>query len=133
MRWDGEREKRIEEVGTLYTTDIPTSFSDLFEERALLLSRLGRHEVPYSGFISQEKISANFADLSQFVKILFANIACARRASKRSLGGVANKMAIRENFIREIHKYQAFAKIFSREINPLYGSSCHLRSCSEGT
>ena len=32
-------------------------------------------ELLYSGFISQEKIFANFADLSQFAKILFANIA----------------------------------------------------------
>ena len=39
----------------------------------------------------------------------------------RAIGGVANIMAIRENFIREIHKCQPFAKIFSREINPLYG------------
>ena len=30
-------------------------------------------------------------------------------------------MAICENFIREIRKCQPFAKIFSREINPLYG------------
>ena len=38
------------------------------------------HRLPYSGFISREKIFANFADLSQFAKILFANIACVRRA-----------------------------------------------------
>ena len=31
--------------------------------------------IPYSGFISREKIFANFVDLSQFVKILFTNIA----------------------------------------------------------
>ena len=36
-------------------------------------------ELPYSGYISREKIFANFADLSLFAKILFANIACARR------------------------------------------------------
>ena len=39
----------------------------------------------------------------------------------RAIGGVANIMAINENFIHEIHKCQPFAKIFSREINPLYG------------
>ena len=37
--------------------------------------------------------------------------------------GVANVKAIRENFIREIRQCQPFAKIFSREINPLYGSN----------
>ena len=34
----------------------------------------------------------------------------------------ADIMAIRKNFICEIHKCQPFAKIFSREINPLYGT-----------
>ena len=38
-------------------------------------------------------------------------------------GGVADMMAIRENFICEIHKCQPFAKIFFCEINPLY-STC---------
>ena len=36
-------------------------------------------------------------------------------------GGVADIMAICENFTCEIHKCQPFAKIFSCEINPLYG------------
>ena len=36
-----------------------------------------RKLVLYSGFISREKILGNFANLSQFAKILFANIACA--------------------------------------------------------
>ena len=35
--------------------------------------------IPYSGFILQEKIFANFVDLFQFVKLLFANIACTCR------------------------------------------------------
>ena len=37
-------------------------------------------------------------------------------------GGVADIMAIHENFIHEIYKCQPLVKIFSREINPLYGS-----------
>ena len=37
-------------------------------------------------------------------------------------GDVVDIMAIRENFIRKIHKCQPFVKIFSREINSLYGS-----------
>ena len=39
-------------------------------------------------------------------------------------GGVADIMAISENFIRKTHKCQPFVKIFSHEINPLYGMSC---------
>ena len=78
-------------------------------------------QLPYSGFISREKIFTNFADLSQFVKILFANSIGSGSHAVHAIGGVANIMAIRENFIREIHKCQPFAKIFSREINPLYG------------
>ena len=40
-------------------------------------------------------------------------------------------MAIRENFICEIHKCHPFAKIFSREINPLYGRAmqAHFETC----
>ena len=38
--------------------------------------------------------------------------------------GVADIMGIRENFVRKIHKCQPFAKIFSQEINVLYGSTC---------
>ena len=41
--------------------------------------------LPYSGFISREKIFVNFTDLSQFAKILFANISCARCACLRLL------------------------------------------------
>ena len=45
----------------------------------------GNWPIPYSGFISREKIFVNFADLSQFAKILFANIACACCARLRLL------------------------------------------------
>ena len=75
--------------------------------------------LPYSGYTySQEKIFANFADL-------FHIRACARRALWRALvryRGVANVKAIREKFYSRNTLIPAFAKIFSREINPLYGN-----------
>ena len=41
--------------------------------------------LPYSGKLSREKTFANFADLSPFVKVFFANIACARNLYRYSM------------------------------------------------
>ena len=50
------------------------------KETELLEVGIFSREIPYSRFILREKIFLNFADLSQFVKTLFTNIACACHA-----------------------------------------------------
>ena len=55
-----------------------------------------------AGVFCGRNIFANFADLFQFAKILFANILHARARPLALVRGVANVKAIRENFIREI-------------------------------
>ena len=75
-------------------------------------------KLPYSGKLLREKTFANFAVLWQYTKVFFRKI--------WGHGILWQKQAIHKSFLRENCIFHQFAKVFSLESLPLYGSLLQL-------